>query len=141
MDVLTVEQRRKNMAAIRGKDSTPERKVRSMLHRLGLRFRLHDRRLPGKPDIVLPRFHSVVFVHGCFWHRHPGCKFATTPASRRDFWEAKFEENVERDRKAQQKLREAGWTVFVIWECQISDTESMARQLERIRLNSNERVS
>jgi|SRR5271157_1308258 len=133
MDVLTVEQRRKNMAAIRGKDSTPERKVRSMLHRLGLRFRLHDRRLPGKPDIVLPRFHSVVFVHGCFWHRHPGCRFATMPATREDFWRKKFAENVERDRRAQRDLRKDGWKVIVIWECETRNIDFLVGRARRLQ--------
>jgi DNA mismatch endonuclease, patch repair protein len=138
MDVLTPEQRRKNMSAIRGKDTNPERAVRSTMHRLGFRFRLNAPGLPGRPDIVLPRYRTVVFVHGCFWHRHPGCRFATMPASRREFWERKFEENVERDHRAQQKLRDAGWVVFVIWECQINNTQPLVEHLERMRLNRNE---
>ena len=138
MDVLTPEQRRKNMSAIRGKDTNPERAVRSALHRLGFRFRLHVPGLPGRPDIVLPRYWTAVLVHGCFWHRHPGCRFATTPASRREFWERKFKENVERDRQAKQRLREAGWAVFVIWECQINEIQILIEHLERVRRNRNE---
>jgi DNA mismatch endonuclease, patch repair protein len=126
------------MSAIRGKDTNPERAVRSTMHRLGFRFRLNAPGLPGRPDIVLPRYRTVVFVHGCFWHRHPGCRFATMPASRREFWERKFEENVERDHRAQQKLRDAGWVVFVIWECQINNTQPLVEHLERMRLNRNE---
>jgi DNA mismatch endonuclease (patch repair protein) len=138
MDVLTPEQRRKNMSAIRSRNTNPERVVRAFLHRLGFRFRLHSRTLPGRPDIVLPRYKTVVFVHGCFWHRHPACRFATTPASRREFWQKKFQENVERDRRAQAELRETGWTVLVVWECQIKESESLLRHLERIRLARNE---
>jgi DNA mismatch endonuclease, patch repair protein len=140
MDVLTPEQRRKNMSAIRGRDTIPERAVRSCLYRLGFRFRLHSPKLPGRPDIVLPRYRTVVFVHGCFWHRHPGCRFATTPASRQEFWQRKFQQNVERDRQAQERLQEAGWTVLVVWECQIRETESMIRELGRIRLDRNDRA-
>jgi DNA mismatch endonuclease (patch repair protein) len=126
------------MSAIRSKNTAPEHALRSALHRLGFRFRLNTRKLPGSPDIVLPRYRTAVFVHGCFWHRHPGCRFATTPASRREFWERKFKENVERDYRAQQKLRDAGWVVFVIWECQINDTQTLVEHLERVRLNRNE---
>lgn len=91
--------------------------VRRELHRLGFRFRLHDPRLPGKPDLVLRKHSAVIFVHGCYWHRHEGCRYATTPATRREFWLTKFEANVQRDRREQESLRAAGWRVFVVWEC------------------------
>jgi DNA mismatch endonuclease (patch repair protein) len=116
-DIVDKAQRSRMMAAITGKNTKPERLVRSHLHRAGLRFRLHARGLPGRPDIVLPRWHAVVFVHGCFWHRHGGCRRATTPSSNRRFWNRKFRENVERDRRNLTVLRRAGWRVYVIWEC------------------------
>lgn len=129
-DVLSPEQRRRNMSRIRGRDTEPEKIVRSMLHRMGYRFRLHRRDLPGRPDIVLPRLRSVIFVHGCFWHRHPGCRYATTPKTRAEFWQKKFEENVERDRRNIAALREAGWRVLCVWECETRDLEGLEHQLQ-----------
>ena len=117
IDVVDQKTRSRMMSRIRGKDTRPEMLVRSGLHRLGFRFRLHARNLPGSPDLVLKRYRAVVFVHGCYWHRHEGCRYATTPATRREFWLEKFRANVARDRRHQQKLREAGWRVFVVWEC------------------------
>lgn len=105
------------MSGIRGKDTRPEMLVRRELHRLGFRFRLHRKDLPGKPDLALRRYSAVVFVHGCYWHRHQGCRYATTPATRPEFWKEKFQANVRRDRRDQTALRDAGWRVFVIWEC------------------------
>lgn len=131
-------QRSRNMALIRGKDTKPELKVRSLLHLLGYRFRLHRRDLPGSPDIVLPRHRTVVFVHGCFWHRHQGCRYTTTPNARKDFWTRKFQQNVERDRWQQQQLREMGWSVIVIWECELRDLPSLKSRLERIGGSSME---
>jgi DNA mismatch endonuclease (patch repair protein) len=119
-DIVDRATRSRMMAGIRGRDTTPERIVRSHLHRAGLRFRLHESRLSGRPDIVLPRWGAVVFVHGCYWHRHPGCRFATTPSTRVDFWMRKFAENVARDRRNIRALRRAGWRVFVVWECRTS---------------------
>jgi DNA mismatch endonuclease (patch repair protein) len=128
-DVLSAEQRHRNMSRIRGRDTTPERTVRSVLHRLGYRFRLHRRDLPGRPDIVLPRFGSVIFVHGCFWHRHLGCRYTTTPSTRSEFWQNKFQQNVARDKRNEADLRKAGWRVLCVWECQTRETEVLARQL------------
>lgn len=105
------------MASVGQRDTGPEIRLRRALHRLGLRYRLHDRKLPGSPDIVLPRFRSVVFVHGCFWHVHEGCKFATEPASKREFWREKFEANRKRDRKNHDSLLASGWRVLIVWEC------------------------
>ena len=105
------------MAGIKGRHTKPEIVVRKALHAAGFRFRLHDRRLPGRPDIVLPKWHAVVQVHGCFWHRHPGCRFATTPASNKAFWFAKFEENSRRDQHNVSELRSLGWRVALVWEC------------------------
>jgi len=105
------------MSRIRSRDTGPELLVRSALHRAGYRFRLHRKDLPGRPDIVLPKYHTVVFVHGCFWHRHKGCKLAYTPKSRVAFWKKKFQSNVDRDRRKARALRQLGWHVITIWEC------------------------
>lgn len=107
------------MAAVRGSNTTPERLVRSTLHRLGYRYRLHDRRLPGRPDMSFPSRRVALFVHGCFWHRHSGCKRASTPVAHQDYWQAKFERNVLRDSKNQRALEEQGWRVIIVWECQL----------------------
>jgi DNA mismatch endonuclease (patch repair protein) len=126
-DFLTPAQRSERMSRIRGSNTRPELALRRELHRLGLRFRLHPGHLPGKPDIVLPRHRAVVFVHGCFWHRHAGCPVATTPKSNVDYWLAKFSRNVARDREVAQQLVAAGWRVFVAWECELS-SGAMARE-------------
>lgn len=118
-DSLTPERRSWNMSRIRGTNTGPEKKLRSLLHRAGYRFRIHYRRLPGSPDIVLPRYRTAVFVHGCFWHRHPGCRNATTPGSRTDFWSAKFEGTVARDKAKAAQLEAAGWQVVTVWECEL----------------------
>lgn len=113
------------MAAIGPKNTQPERTVRRYLHGAGLRFRLHAKNLPGRPDIVLPAYRSVVFVHGCFWHRHGGCPLATTPSTRPEFWQAKFLGNLSRDRRQRTALEEAGWHVFVVWECEAKDEHAL----------------
>lgn len=117
MDKLTTTQRSINMAAVRGKNTTPELSVRRMLHSMGFRFRLHRKELPGKPDIVLPKFRLCIFVHGCFWHQHPGCKRATIPKTRKEFWQTKFERNKKRDKLVRKALNKLGWHVLIIWEC------------------------
>lgn len=126
-DIVDKETRSRMMSGIRGKNTKPELEVRSYLHRAGLRFRLHAK-LPGKPDLVLPKYRTVVFVHGCFWHRHKGCRFATTPASNAAFWQEKFDANVRRDMLVKKALRKLGWQVQVIWGCQLSQKklESLA---------------
>ncbi len=127
MDVLTVEQRHRNMQAIRAKDTKPEVLLRSLLHRRGLRFRKHVASLPGRPDIVLPRWRAVIFVHGCFWHRHEGCRYAAVPATRKEWWEKKFAGNVDRDSRTIRQLEEMGWRVLVVWECELKkDAEAAA---------------
>jgi len=118
-DRLTSEQRSWNMSRIRAKDTKPELTVRSILHRMGFRFRLNRKDLPGTPDIVFPRYRTAIFVHGCYWHRHPGCANSTTPKKNADFWKKKFNENISRDVRNQKALKEMGWIVSVIWECQI----------------------
>ena len=125
VDVVSPEQRSSMMARIRGRDTRAELAVRSYLHRTGLRFRTNDRALAGSPDVVLPKFRCVVFVNGCFWHRHPGCRFATTPTTRTEFWQAKFAANVARDRRVHEDLRRTGWRPLVIWECEVARPESL----------------
>ena len=118
-DKLTPEKRSWNMSRIKGKDTKIEVEVRKYLFSKGYRFRKNDKRYPGKPDIVLPKYHVAIFVHGCFWHRHEGCKDATTPKTRTEFWLEKFYKNVKNDQIKQEKLRELGWKVIVIWECEL----------------------
>jgi len=118
------------MSRIRGRDTRPELTVRSLIHRLGFRFRLHRSDLPGKPDIVLPRHRAVVFVHGCFWHRHGRCRLAYTPKSNIRFWLGKFRSNIARDARNRRKLKNLGWRVFVIWECEIANVEVLTSRLQ-----------
>jgi DNA mismatch endonuclease (patch repair protein) len=115
-DVLSAEQRKLNMSRIRGKDTKPEMLIRRGLHARGLRYKLHERSLPGKPDLVLPKYHTAIFIHGCFWHLH-GCALSKLPATRREFWEAKLTVNSQRDSKAVQELQARKWRVLIIWEC------------------------
>ena len=131
MDRITSEHRSWNMSRIRGRDTVPERRVRSLLHRLGFRFSLRCKNLPGKPDIVLPARQAVVFVHGCFWHQHAGCRNATMPSTRRAFWETKLHGNVERDGRVGDLLRSQGWQVITVWECELSDEDGVARRLKQ----------
>jgi DNA mismatch endonuclease (patch repair protein) len=129
MDHLDPARRSANMAKVRGKDTGPELVVRRVAHGLGLRFRLHRRDLPGRPDLVFARYHLAVFVHGCFWHRHENCKRATMPGTRAGFWEAKFKSTVERDARQQSALEVAGWRVLTLWECDLKDRTQLAEQL------------
>src|SRR5919106_1632532 len=125
-DVHTPEQRSRNMAAIRGKNTAPELVVRRIAHRLGYRFRLHRRDLPGRPDLVFPRLRKVILVHGCFWHQHPGCSLARSPKSRPDYWLPKLRRNQERDAKAAEALKGLGWDLMVLWECEAAAEERLA---------------
>lgn len=125
MDTLDPVRRSANMSKVRGKDTGPELRVRSLAHRMGLRFRLHREDLPGTPDLVFPRHRLAVFVHGCFWHRHEGCRRATTPGTRREFWSTKFAATVERDARQTKALEDLGWRVLVVWECELKDDEAL----------------
>ena len=118
-DKISKEHRSWVMSRIKNKDTKPEKLLRSLLHREGYRFRLHVRNLPGKPDVVFPKYKTVIFVHGCFWHRHEGCPNATTPKTRVAFWEGKFKRTMERDRQNQRELMALGWRVIVVWECEL----------------------
>lgn len=132
MDKVTPEQRSANMARVRGKNTKPEILVRKELHRCGFRFRLHRRDLPGRPDMVLPKHCLALFVHGCFWHRHADCSRSSTPQTRRDFWEAKFASNVDRDRRNIEALEVAGWKVEIIWECEATPNKRLQDRLDEI---------
>lgn len=131
-DRISKERRSWNMSRIRGRDTRPEKLVRSLLHCLGYRFRLHRRDLPGNPDIVLPKYRTVILVHGCFWHRHSGCRFAYMPRSRMEFWKRKFQRNVERDSEVKRQLEHAGWRVLTVWECETRDPEILSERLRSL---------
>lgn len=133
MDVVSSVKRSEMMSGIRGRNTRPELQVRAYLHARGLRFRLHRKDLPGRPDVVLPKYRVAVFVHGCFWHRHPGCKFTTEPATREDFWRQKFAANVSRDLRNQEALLQAGWRVLVIWECGLRSKSNLEPVLQWIK--------
>jgi DNA mismatch endonuclease (patch repair protein) len=124
-DIVTPEVRSRMMSRIRGRDTGPEKIVRSLLFRSGFRFRLHRRDLPGRPDIVLPKYRAVIFINGCFWHAHARCAYATSPSSNRKFWETKLAANQERDRRNIGKLRQAGWRVLVVWECTVRGKQDL----------------
>ncbi|WP_256437829.1 very short patch repair endonuclease [Novosphingobium sp. PY1] len=134
--------RSRMMAGIRGKDTRPEIRLRKALHGMGFRFRLHDRRLPGRPDIVLPKWKVAIEVHGCFWHRHDGCRYATMPATRQEFWKEKFATNVARDLRNREKLQDAGWRTAVVWECGLRtrDLQPMMTQLHQWILSGSDHI-
>jgi DNA mismatch endonuclease, patch repair protein len=142
VDNLTPAERSERMSRIRSADTKPEIALRRALHRLGFRFRLHDHRLPGKPDLILQKYGTVIFVHGCFWHRHQGCKVATTPKSNTEFWINKFSLNVARDVTVHKQLHVAGWRVVIAWECELnSASKALAKATEtsgQIRKNALE---
>ncbi len=132
VDRLNVAQRSAAMSKIARKNTRPELVVRRAAHALGLRFRLHRRDLPGTPDLVFPRLRKALFVHGCFWHRHEGCRLAYNPRSNREFWEAKFARNVARDARVLTELREAGWDAEVIWECETRQPDMLPSKLKAL---------
>ena len=119
------EQRSRNMSAIKSKNTKPEIAVRKLLHSMGYRFRLHRKDLPGSPDIVLPKYKTVIFVHGCFWHRHENCKYASTPKTRKEFWNKKFTTNIERDIQIQEKIKNIDWRSVVIQEYETKNIENL----------------
>lgn len=128
-DTLTPRERSERMARIRNKDTKPEMAVRRFAHGLGYRYRLHGRELPGRPDIVFRPRRKAIFVHGCFFHRHPGCKLARLPKSRLSFWQPKLESNRERDLRNQKELSKLGWQYMIIWECETTDSECLKRRI------------
>jgi DNA mismatch endonuclease (patch repair protein) len=142
MDTVDTATRSKMMSTIRGKDTGPEMEVRRFLHRQGFRYRIHRKDLHGKPDIVITRLKVCIFVHGCFWHRHPGCPFATTPKTRPEFWSEKFQKNIVRDLANIDALEAAGWNVLIVWECQLKkDPETLGRLEQKLRLLSSYQVN
>jgi DNA mismatch endonuclease (patch repair protein) len=132
MDKLSIEKRSWNMSQVKNQDTKPELRVRSALHRLGYRFRLHQKDLPGTPDIVLPRYKKIILVHGCFWHRHPSCKFAYMPKSNVNFWQEKFQANLVRDKNTIKALEDQGWFVVIIWECETIDLNQLTARINLI---------
>ncbi|MDD3801263.1 MAG: DNA mismatch endonuclease Vsr [Desulfuromonas thiophila] len=142
MDVVDSETRSRMMSGIRGKDTKPELEIRRQLHRLGFRYRLHDKQLPGKPDIVLKKYNAVIFVNGCFWHRH-NCHLFKWPKTRPEFWKEKINRNHENDLKALQKLQSSGWRVCIVWECAIKGAAKDIQEIPKIIarwLKSNKRM-
>ncbi len=137
VDVFSEEKRSWVMSRVKGRDTKPELLVRSMVHRMGYRFRLHRRDLPGCPDIVLPRHKKVIFVHGCFWHSHRNCARAARPASNREFWDDKLDATVERDKRRVRELRRMGWQVLVVWQCELKDSGKLKRKLDRFLSKPN----
>lgn len=133
VDKISKEKRSENMSRIRSRDTKPEIKLRSELHRRGFRFRVCRKDLPGKPDIVLPKYKTVIQVHGCFWHRHEGCKEATVPKTRTEWWLEKLNKNVRRDRQVEEELRELGWKVIIVWECELKK-KSIDAFIDRLEL-------
>lgn len=131
-DRLTPERRSWLMSRVPAKNTGAEMRVRSAAHRRKLRFRIHRKDLPGTPDLVFPKWRIAMFVHGCFWHRHPGCKKTSTPKSREEFWQEKFDRNVLRDRKNEEALRALGWRTEIVWECETKSPEILAARLDGI---------
>ena len=134
MDILTPQKRSWIMSRIHDRDTRPELLVRSAIHRMGFRFRLRGRDLPGKPDIVLPRFKKVIFVHGCFWHQHQGCASAKRPRTNKKFWNQKLDVNIARDKEASKECRKMGWKVLILWECEIERKQRLIRRLQKFLL-------
>ena len=138
MRVPTTPQRSRMMSSIRGKNTRPERILRSLLFARGFRYRLHVRGLPGSPDLVFPKRRAVVFVHGCFWHRHEGCRYTTTPRTNEDFWRQKFQGNVARDRRHAEMLHALGWRVAVVWECALKHSAVDTAEAVEVWLHGDE---
>ena len=137
MDIFSQEKRSEIMSRIKSGETKPERAVRSLLHRKGYRFRLHVRTLPGSPDVVLPKYRTAIFIHGCFWHRHSGCRYAYMPKTRPDFWLRKFDQNRTRDQRTVDALRALHWNVLVVWECELKDMVGLTIRLESALRISN----
>lgn len=130
-DIFSKEKRSWIMGRVKGRDTKPEMLVRSLVHRMGFRFRIHRRDLPGNPDIVLPRHSKVIFAHGCFWHGHKRCPRSKRPATNKSFWNKKLDANIERDKNIRNELRRMGWRLLVVWQCETHNPEKLLRKLER----------
>lgn len=131
-DIKTAEERSKNMAAIKSKNTSPELFIRKELFRRGYRYRLYEKSVPGHPDLFLRKYNTAIFIHGCFWHRHPGCKYAYVPKTNTDFWNQKFDANIRRDKFVKDALAEDGIRCLVIWECKIKDSEKHEEQAQQL---------
>jgi DNA mismatch endonuclease (patch repair protein) len=131
MDTLTPAERSERMSRVRSRDTKPEMLVRRLVHKMGYRYRLHARKLPGNPDLVFPSLRKIIFIHGCFWHRHGSCKNTRWPKSRLAFWKPKLEENRQRDAANHRRLRRMGWRVMTVWECKLAQTEAVSRRVKR----------
>jgi len=129
-DNLTSEQRKRAMSSVRQQDTKPEKLVRSILHRLGFRFRKNVSSIAGKPDIVLPKYKTIIFVHGCFWHQHKNCRKAARPTSNTEFWNTKLDKNVKRDKQTVKELKSLGWKVLTVWTCEMKDKELLIEKLK-----------
>ena len=129
MDVFTREKRSQIMSRVSGRNTKPEIVVRSLLHDLGYRFRLHRKDLPGKPDITLPKHKKIIFVHGCFWHGHTGCSRSKRPSTNKEFWCEKLDKNIERDKETVDALRKLGWNVLIVWTCEVKDKDKLKTKL------------
>lgn len=129
MDVFSKEKRSQIMSHVSGKNTKPEIAVRSLLHKMGYRFRLHRKDLPGKPDITLPKYKKVIFVHGCFWHGHPSCSHSKRPATNKKFWSKKLDKNIERDKESVNALSQLGWDALTVWSCEVKDTNKLKNKL------------
>lgn len=141
MDGISTQRRSQVMAAIKSRNTRPELTVRRMLHAMGFRFRLHCKDLAGKPDIVLSKYKTIVLVNGCFWHQHAGCKFAKRPASHQEYWEAKLDRNIVRDKGNLAQLTILGWRVIIVWECELRDTNNVAQRLVNCLKNNPQILS
>ena len=131
VDIVSPQKRSWMMSRVKDRDTGPEMLVRSMVHRMGFRFRLHRDDLPGKPDIVLPRHRKLIFVHGCFWHQHEACPHSKRPSSRVEFWNTKLDDNIRRDRKNQEALAGLGWHILIVWECETQNPNELLEKLDR----------
>lgn len=129
MDIFSREKRSQIMSRVGGKNTKPEIAVRSLLHNMGYRFRLHRKDLPGKPDIILPKHKKVIFVHGCFWHGHAGCSRSNRPTTNQEFWREKLDKNIERDKVTVNALKQSGWEVLTVWTCEVNDTNKLKTKL------------
>jgi DNA mismatch endonuclease, patch repair protein len=130
-DIVSRSKRKEMMSSVKQRHTKPEIAVRKLLHRLGYRFRLHSKKLPGTPDIVLPKYKAVIFVHGCFWHQHEGCRKSRRPTSNVEFWNEKLDKNIERDERKESELKNAGWKVLTVWDCEIKDENLLIEKIKK----------